>query len=408
MSEITKMQEKREAAWQAAKAFVNERKDKDGLLSEADAKTYDEMEAKVNAYSREIDRLTKQEAMDKELEKPTSKPLMTQPGTQPSDNKKSTKFSSTDSYKEAMMDAIRGKFRTITNVLREGVQEDGGYLVPDEYDSRLIEVLDENNIMRQLATQIQTSGEHKINIAATKPAAGWLDEGATLTFGDAKFSQIMLDAHKLGVGIQITEELLYDSMFNLETYVTNEFGKALANAEEDAFLNGTGKNQPTGIFDATGGGQVTKTLSADITADDIVDLVYSLKRPYRPTAVFIMNDKTVAQIRKLKTTGSNEYLWQPSYQSNEPDKLLGYKIYTSQYAPEDAIAFGMMSYYNIGDRGGRTFQELTEVAAAQGMVNFLAKERVDGKLVLPEAVKILKLKPAAATSKAASSSNTAS
>lgn len=408
MSEITKMQEKREAAWQAAKAFVNERKDKDGLLSEADAKTYDEMEAKVNAYSREIDRLTKQEAMDKELEKPTSKPLMTQPGTQPSDNKKSTKFSSTDSYKEAMMDAIRGKFRTITNVLREGVQEDGGYLVPDEYDSRLIEVLDENNIMRQLATQIQTSGEHKINIAATKPAAGWLDEGATLTFGDAKFSQIMLDAHKLGVGIQITEELLYDSMFNLETYVTNEFGKALANAEEDAFLNGTGKNQPTGIFDATGGGQVTKTLSADITADDIVDLVYSLKRPYRPTAVFIMNDKTVAQIRKLKTTGSNEYLWQPSYQSNEPDKLLGYRVYTSQYAPEDAIAFGMMSYYNIGDRGGRTFQELTEVAAAQGMVNFLAKERVDGKLVLPEAVKILKLKPAAAASKAASSSNTAS
>lgn len=408
MSEITKMQEKREAAWQAAKAFVNERKDKDGLLSEADAKTYDEMEAKVNAYSREIDRLTKQEAMDKELEKPTSKPLMTQPGTQPSENKKPTKFSGTDSYKEAMMDAIRGKFRTITNVLREGVQEDGGYLVPDEYDSRLIEVLDENNIMRQLATQIQTSGEHKINIAATKPAAGWLDEGATLTFGDAKFSQIMLDAHKLGVGIQITEELLYDSMFNLETYVTNEFGKALANAEEDAFLNGTGKNQPTGIFDATGGGQVTKTLSADITADDIVDLVYSLKRPYRPTAVFIMNDKTVAQIRKLKTTGSNEYLWQPSYQSNEPDKLLGYKVYTSQYAPEDAIAFGMMSYYNIGDRGGRTFQELTEVAAAQGMVNFLAKERVDGKLVLPEAVKILKLKPAAAASKAASSSNTAS
>lgn len=408
MSEITKMQEKREAAWQAAKAFVNERKDKDGLLSEADAKTYDEMEAKVNAYSREIDRLAKQEAMDKELEKPTSKPLMTQPGTQPSENKKPTKFSATDSYKEAMMDAIRGKFRTITNVLREGVQEDGGYLVPYEYDSRLIEVLDENNIMRQLATQIQTSGEHKINIAATKPAAGWLDEGATLTFGDAKFSQIMLDAHKLGVGIQITEELLYDSMFNLETYVTNEFGKALANAEEDAFLNGTGKNQPTGIFDATGGGQVTKTLSADITADDIVDLVYSLKRPYRPTAVFIMNDKTVAQIRKLKTTGSNEYLWQPSYQSNEPDKLLGYKVYTSQYAPEDAIAFGMMSYYNIGDRGGRTFQELTEVAAAQGMVNFLAKERVDGKLVLPEAVKILKLIPAATASKAASSSNTAS
>lgn len=76
---------------------------------------------------------------------------------------------------------------------------DGGYLVPEEYDSRLIDVLDEENIMRRLGTRITTSGEHKINIAATKPAASWIEEGGALSFGDATFSQILLDAHKLHV-----------------------------------------------------------------------------------------------------------------------------------------------------------------------------------------------------------------
>ena len=102
--------------------------------------------------------------------------------------------------------------------------------------------------MRSLATTITTSGEHKINIAATKPAASWIEEGAAISFGDATFDQIMMDAYKLHIAIKITEELLYDNAFNLESYVIEQFGKAMANAEEDAFLNGDGKGKPTGLF----------------------------------------------------------------------------------------------------------------------------------------------------------------
>lgn len=119
---------------------------------------------------------------------------------------------------------------------------------------RLVDVLNEENIMHCLATRIVTSGEHKINIAATKPAASWIEEGGALTFGDATFDQKILDAHKLHVAIKVTEELLYDNAFNLENYILVQFGKALANAEEDAFLNGNGTGKPTGIFDGTGGG----------------------------------------------------------------------------------------------------------------------------------------------------------
>ena len=109
-----------------------------------------------------------------------------------------------------MLHAIRNNFRNIRNVLSEGIDADGGYLVPEEYDSRLIEGLEEENIFRKLGTTITTSGERKINIAGAKPTEAWIDEGEELTFGDAKFSQINLDAHKLHVAVKVSEELLYD------------------------------------------------------------------------------------------------------------------------------------------------------------------------------------------------------
>ena len=294
-----------------------------------------------------------------------------------------------DEYKKGMLTALRSNFKQISNVLQEGVDADGGYLVPEEMDSRLIEKLTEDNIVRKLATTITTSGDHKINIAASDPAAAWIEEGGALDFGDAKFAQILLDAHKLHVAVKITEELLYDNAFNLESHIIKKFGEALANAEEDAFLNGDGTGKPTGIFDATGGGTVAKTVST-VKTDDIIDLIYALRRPYRKNAVFIMNDKTIAGIRKLKD-GNGQYLWQPSNQAGEPDRVCGYTVYTSAYAPEDAIAFGDFSYYNIGDRGTRSFAELRELFAGNGMIGYVAKERVDGKLVLPEAVQILKI-----------------
>lgn len=200
----------------------------------------------------------------------------------------------------------------------------------------------------------------------------------------------MLDAHKLHVAIKVTEELLYDNAFNLESYIIEQFGKALANAEEDAFLNGTGTGQPLGLFAETGGGQVAETLTAALKADDLFNLVYALKRPYRKDASFIMNDRTIATIRKFKDN-NGAYIWQPSYQAGEPDKVLGYAVHTSEFAPENAIAFGDYSYYNIGDRGTRSFKQLTELFAGNGLIGYVAKERVDGKLILPEAVQILKL-----------------
>lgn len=387
---ILELYEKRAKAWEAAKAFLDSHTDKDGKLSEEDAAAYDKMEKEVMDYTKSIERLQRQEALDNKLYQPTTSPVK----NNPSKPKGKGGFRATDEYKSSMLTALRTNFRQISDVLEEGNDANGGYLVPEEYDRRLIDVLNEENIMRTLATTITTSGEHKINIAATKPAAAWIEEGAAIQFSDATFGQKLLDAHKLHVAIKITDELLYDNAFNLENYIITQFGKALANAEEDAFLNGDGTGKPKGLFQDAEVGVTTS--AASITSDNIIELVYSLKRPYRKNASFIMNDQTIAALRKLKDNNNN-YIWQPSYQAGEPDRLLGYTLHTSAFAPKQvagakAIAFGDFSYYNIGDRGVRSLQELKELFAGNGMVGYLMKERVDGLLVLPEAVKCLQIK----------------
>jgi len=395
MSKLLELYEKRGKAVADARAFLDQKRGDGDILSAEDSAAYEKMEAAIVALGREIERETRLSETEAALKAPTAVPLTGRPGEQPGAPK--TGRASAE-YKAAMLAAMRSNFRKIENVLEVGTDANGGYLVPEEYDARLIDGLDEENILRKLGTAIRTSGEHKINIAGAKPAAAWIGEGQALTFGDATFAQIVLDAHKLHVAVKVTEELLYDNAFNLEDYILRQFIKALANAEEDAFLNGSGTGRPLGVLAATGGGQVGVTTASTtaIAADELINLVYALKRPYRKNAAFISNDQTLALVRKLKDT-TGQYLWQPSYQAGEPDRLLGYPIHTSAYVPTVAagapvLAFGDFSYYNIGDRGTRSFAELKELFAGNGMIGFVAKERVDGKLVLPEAVQILKMK----------------
>ena len=374
--DLKELYTKRATAWEAAKKFLDTHRTEDGTMSAEDGAVYDRMEQDITNLTKEIERTERLNEMEKKLAMPTSKPLTGKPGAGAEDKPLTGRAS--HQYAVDFLTAMRSNFHQISNVLEEGNDANGGYLVPAEWDKRLIDKLDEENIFRGLATTITTSGEHKINIAATKPAAAWIEEGEALTFGDATFDQIMMDAHKLHVAIKITEELLY----------------------EDAFLNGDGQGKPLGIFADKGGGEKAVEVAAGkLTSDDILNLIYSLRRPYRKNASFIMNDQTLAALRKLKDA-NQAYIWQPSYQAGEPDRLCGYTIHTSAYCPtleagKSAIAFGDYKYYNIGDRGTRSFQELRELFAGNGMVGYVAKERVDGKLVLPEAIKILSVKAAA-------------
>lgn len=399
--EIRELLQKRASLWDEAKKFLDEHTDKDGKISAEDAAAYDKMEADIDAMSKSIERYERNARIGAELEKPFNKPYF-EPFNNNSAAGKTGRASA--EYKSAFMAMFRTNFKRINNVLQESVDASGGYLVPDEWDSRLIDGLAEENIMRKLGTTITTSGEHKITITANKPAASWVAEGAALTFGDATFAQKTLDAHKLHVAVKVTNELLTDNAFNLENYLIEQFTQAISNAEEDAFLNGAPDTingaitKPTGLFvtAAEATNSPISTTGNSISGDDIINLAYSLKRPYRRNAAFIMNDAVVANVRKIKDQ-NQAYMWQPSYTQNEPDRLFGFPLYTSAYAPtamsgEPLIAFGDFSYYNIADRGVRAIKELRELFAGNDQTGFVMLERVDGVLVLPEAVKVLKLK----------------
>ena len=321
MNQILALREKRAKAWEAAKAFLESKRGTDGLLSAEDTATYDRMEADVVNLGKEIERLERQAAIDAELNKPTSHPITNQRERQWG-RRKTGRASAV--YKTAFWNAMRKKnYLDIQNALQVGTDSEGGYLVPDEYERTLVEALEEENFFRSLATVIQTSsGDRKIPIVASKGEAKWIDEEAAYPESDDSFGQISISAYKVATMIKVSDELLNDNVFNLEAYISKEFGRRIGMKEEEAFFTGDGKGKPTGIFNATGGASdgVT-TAGASITFDDVMDLFYSLRSPYRKKAVWMLNDSTVKALRKLKD-GNGNYIWQPSVQAGVPDMIL--------------------------------------------------------------------------------------
>ena len=398
MNQIQELREKRAKAWDAAKAFLDTKRGTDGLLATEDVATYDKMEADVVNLGKEIDRLERQVALDAELNKPTADPLTSKPAANGMDAKSGR---ASDEYKKAFWNIMRAKNPRydVVNALQIGTDSEGGYLAPDEFERTLVTALEEENIFRKLAKVIQTSsGDRKIPVVTTHGSASWLDEEELIPESDEAFGQTSIGAFKLGTFIKVSDELLNDSVFDLQSYITSEFARRIGHKEEDAFFVGDAAGKPTGIFHTTGGAQigVTTAGSTALTVDEVIDLFYSLKSPYRRNAVFVMNDATVKAIRKLKD-GQGQYLWQPAMTANTPDSILNRPVYTSAYVPTIAagaksIAFGDFGYYWIADRQGRSFKRLNELFATTGQVGFMATQRVDGKLILPEAIKVLQQK----------------
>lgn len=390
---ITELREKRAKLWNTMEGFLDTHRNDKGVLSAEDDATYSNMEQDLNDLTNEIRRMERKDAIEAELNKPVNAPLTAQPERQLEPEKQGR---ASNAYREDFGRHLRGK-QPVHNVLSEGTDADGGYLVPEEFERQIIAGLDEANVIRSLAKVITTGSERKIPVAASHSTAQWTAENAAYTESNPTFDQKQIDAFKLTDLIRVSTELLQDSAFDLESYISAEFARAFGIAEEQAFCVGTGTGQPTGIFTANGGTVgVTAAANNAITADELISLVYALKSPYRRNAKFLMNDATVSVIRKLKDL-NGAYLWQPSVQAGEPDRLLGYELYTSPYVPTIAagaltVAFGDFKNYWIADRSGRTVQRLNELYATNGQIGYVATERVDGKVILLEGIQLLKMK----------------
>ena len=398
MNQILTLREKRAKAWEDAKAFLDSKRGSDGMLSAEDAASYEKMEADVVNLGKEVERLERREALDREMASATSQPLTARPGQ--NQDQKTGRASAT--YRDAFWNQMRNRSSyEVRNALQIGMDSEGGVLAPDEYERTLITMLEEENVLRSLCRTIRTaSGDRKIPLVASKGTASWVDEEGAIPESDDTFGLLSIGAHKIATMIKVSDELLNDSVFDIEGYIASEFGRRIGAAEEQAFLTGNGSGKPTGLLHDTLGAEVgvAAAAAAAMTADEVIDLVYSLRAPYRRKAVFIMGDSSVKMIRKLKDA-SGQYLWQPGLKEGQPDTLLNHRLVTSAFMPaptagNKAVLFGDLSYYWIADRQGRSFQRLNELFAQTGQVGFRATQRVDGRLILPEAVKALQMKAA--------------
>lgn len=393
MSKVMEMRQKRADAWNAAKKFLDEHRDEHGLLSAEDSAAYEKMEADIDRMGKMIDTLERAEVMDKAMNDPVNKPIRNEPG-----KAGKTGFAS-DEYKSGFWDfmtARKGQM-VVTDALRIGEDADGGYLAPDEFEKRIIKGLEEQGVMRQLASKVSTSsGDRKIPMLTGRTTAAWTDEEEAYHETDMKFGMVTLGAHKMTALTKVSEELLYDSAFSIENLLAEDYARAVSELEEDAFINGDGEGKPLGLLAANGGVTegVTVSSATAVTFDDMFDLYYALKAPYRSKAVWLMNDQTVKILRKLQD-GNKQYIWQPAVTAGAPDTILGRPIYTSPFMPtaaagNKAIVFGDISRaYLIADRQRRSVRRLNELYATTGQVGFITMQRVDGKLILPEAVKAI-------------------
>lgn len=366
-------------------------------LTAEEAQEYDRIEADFDQHERQIARLEKAAGIETRISRETAAPN----GDAGDGNR--VKPTATPEYRDAFdaylrargnMEALGAEQRV---ALKVGTDAAGGFTVPDEFFNQLVESEREFGNMRKLSRTIVTgeSGDLQIPALDTRATAAWTAEEAAFTQSESAFKQVVLKSYKAAAISKISDELLHDSAFDMLGFLARDLGEAIGILENTSFVTGASGSTttPEGIVKKASTGK-TFASNAAITADELIDLYHSVIDPYRSNAVWMMKDSTVAAVRKLKTSGGGEYVWQPGLQAGQPDLLLGRPLYVDPDMPAiatvaESVVFGDIGRgYWIRDVEGITVKVLNELYAANGQVGFRVHRRTDGDLVDTAAVKI--------------------
>ncbi len=287
----------------------------------------------------------------------------------------------------------------------------GGFAVPREIDDKIEKTLVAISPIRAIANVVKVgSSNYRKLITAGGTPSGWVGfEAARPETNTPTFNEIVPASGELYANPAASQHMLDDAMFDVEGWLASEIATEFARAEGMAFVKGNGTNQPLGFLNspnaATADGtrpmgtlQFVGTGSAGAfpgtnPADKLIDLVQSLRQPYRQGAVFVMNSSVAAAIRKFKTS-DGAFIWQPGLVSGQPASLLGYPVIEAEDMPDIAagslsIAFGnFKTGYVIAERNATSI--LRDPYTHKPYVHFYATKRVGGQVVNSEAIKLLK------------------
>lgn len=266
----------------------------------------------------------------------------------------------------------------------------GGTLVPTTMLRQLYVYLQDYAAIRQTNVRVitTTSGENlDMPTVATYGTAAIVGEGSALAEADATFSKVTLGAWKYGQLVQISSELLADSAVDALSFIGEDFGRSLGIVTGNAYLNGTGSSQPTGVLVAYATGVTGQTLATGVPSyKNLVDMVYSVASPYRSRGAYWMfRDSGVGAIRGITDT-TGRPLWEPSSQVGAPDRLLGFPVIADPAVAALATGivsgvFGDFSGFAIRDVGTIRIERSDEFAFSADLVTFRAALRTDSKVL---------------------------
>ncbi len=295
-------------------------------------------------------------------------------------------------YETHFWNAMRGKAIN-REILNNGVEPTtGAYTISPRGQETFMSAIKEESIFRNLAADMRIyDHDSRIKTVSTDDVAVWVPEGGSIPIqtGIGDFSDITIAKHKIAVFLKLENTLVCDPFFNLENYLVKRLAKNFGRAEDYGFINGNGKESPAGILSENGGAQIG--VAADkLTFDNVVNLFFSVKPEYRKHGTWLMNDETALALRSLKDN-AGQPIW-----NQADDTILGHKVCISEFMPaaesgSKPIAFGDFSYYWIICRRPVSIRTLTEQFTNVDCIGYLAYELLDGKLVRPEAIKVMQI-----------------
>lgn len=392
MATVKELRERRVALWNDMKGLL-ERTEDNGMSAEESAE-YDRMESELNRLGADVEARERAAELEKTLAEPQAAPEgLVRSKVQDYQNKATA-------YTRAFDKWLRGGVMDLTNderrVLQQGRTENrdmsagvgsaGGYLVPDSFANAIYQHMKWFGAVRSVADVVSTSDGGDLlypHMDDTANVGAILAEGGTISEQDVELGARTLRSHlytsKL---VQVSWQLEQDSAFDVGGLLAKVFGERLGRIQNTHFTTGVGNIEPEGIIPAS---PVTSTATNDtLVLDDVLTIIYALDRAYRPNAKLMMHDAIIAHLRKENTDLG--FVWQPSAQAGEPDRLFGYPVVPNNDMASgpttDAakvIAFGDFSSYLIRDVKGISVVRLSERYADTLQTGYFAYLRTDGQ-----------------------------
>lgn len=397
---VKRLIDERASSWEKMKGVIERSESEERDLSAEEQRQVEEWNKELESLDARIDELIQLEERNKRIEEQRQRFEIPAPGSdtpegQPTIAEQFRALAAGD-IKSFDID-LRGVVphydpRTgivETRDLTVGTASAGGDTVPTSFVRRLYEhVVEQSAIRRTNVTVIQTASGENLEFPKTTglATAALIAEAAAITESDPTFAKVTLGAFKYAVASQVSFELLQDTGVDLEGFLARDMGRAVADDMGEDFVVGDGASKPNGVVTASTLGVTGGTgVSGAFTADELIDLQYSVIEAYANRGTWMMQRATEGDARKLKGSDNN-YLWQPGLQVGAPNLLLGRPIVNDPFMPavglsNKSVLFGDFSTYLIRDAGSLRIQRSDDFAFLNDLATFKAVWRSDGDLL---------------------------